>query len=122
MSSTPSTVRQRGGKKRAVTPEPGQDANGSANAINKIAEESKASLTTEWDYKLALVALTVLAFATRFWNISYPKEVVFDEVHFGKVCPSYFDLNEHPCSHRVPPTPLLTPSVCILLSPTNLLL
>lgn len=38
-----------------------------------------------WDYRLALVVLTVLAFITRFYKISYPNEVVFDEVHFGKV-------------------------------------
>ena len=39
----------------------------------------------EWDYRIALVILTVLAFVTRFWGISHPNEVVFDEVHFGKV-------------------------------------
>lgn len=38
-----------------------------------------------WDYRLALVVLTILAFITRFYKISYPNEVVFDEVHFGKV-------------------------------------
>lgn len=45
-----------------------------------------------WDYRLALVVLTILAFITRFYKISYPNEVVFDEVHFGKVseaCPHY---------------------------------
>lgn len=40
---------------------------------------------SEWDYWLAIVILTVLAFATRFYRIDYPNEVVFDEVHFGKV-------------------------------------
>jgi dolichyl-phosphate-mannose-protein mannosyltransferase len=40
---------------------------------------------SEWDYKLAIVVITVLAFVTRFWGISHPNEVVFDEVHFGKV-------------------------------------
>jgi dolichyl-phosphate-mannose-protein mannosyltransferase len=40
---------------------------------------------SEWDYKLALVVITGLAFLTRFWGISHPNEVVFDEVHFGKV-------------------------------------
>jgi dolichyl-phosphate-mannose-protein mannosyltransferase len=40
---------------------------------------------SEWDYWLAITILTVLAFATRFWRIDYPNEVVFDEVHFGKV-------------------------------------
>lgn len=41
---------------------------------------------SEWDYKLAITVLTILAFITRFWGISHPNEVVFDEVHFGKVC------------------------------------
>lgn len=40
---------------------------------------------SEWDYKVALGIITVLAFVTRFWGISHPNEVVFDEVHFGKV-------------------------------------
>ena len=40
---------------------------------------------SEWDYWLAMAVLTVLAFATRFYRIDYPNEVVFDEVHFGKV-------------------------------------
>lgn len=40
---------------------------------------------SEWDYWLAMTVLTVLAFATRFYRIDYPNEVVFDEVHFGKV-------------------------------------
>jgi dolichyl-phosphate-mannose-protein mannosyltransferase len=40
---------------------------------------------SEWDYKLAIGIITALAFLTRFWGISHPNEVVFDEVHFGKV-------------------------------------
>ncbi len=39
----------------------------------------------EWDYRIANAVITVLAFITRFWGISHPNEVVFDEVHFGKV-------------------------------------
>lgn len=45
----------------------------------------KEEVKSEWDYKLALVVITVLAFATRFWGITHPNQVVFDEVHFGKV-------------------------------------
>lgn len=44
-----------------------------------------SSNKVEWDYRIALAILTVLAFLTRFWGISHPNEVVFDEVHFGKV-------------------------------------
>lgn len=39
----------------------------------------------QWNYKLAITVITALAFLTRFWGISHPNEVVFDEVHFGKV-------------------------------------
>ena len=39
----------------------------------------------EWDFRIALSIITFLAFLTRFWGISHPNEVVFDEVHFGKV-------------------------------------
>lgn len=86
MSSPQSAVRQRGSKKRGTTPEPSRGANGSADAVGKVADKSKAVLTNDWEYKVALLVVTVLAFATRFWGISYPTEVVFDEVHFGKVC------------------------------------
>src|SRR4051812_41230105 len=44
---------------------------------------------TQWDYKLALVVITLLAFITRFWGIGHPDQVVFDEVHFGKVGSSF---------------------------------
>lgn len=40
---------------------------------------------SEWDYWLAMIILGALAFVTRFWRIDFPSEVVFDEVHFGKV-------------------------------------
>ncbi len=40
---------------------------------------------SELEYKIALAIITVLAFVSRFWGISHPNEVVFDEVHFGKV-------------------------------------
>jgi len=39
-------------------------------------------------YAAALV-LTVLAFAVRFWRISHPDQVVFDEVHFGSFASHY---------------------------------
>lgn len=74
MSSSPS-LRKRGGKKE-VTPVP---SNGGSTAGVTGKRHS------EWDYWLAITILTVLAFATRFWRIDYPNEVVFDEVHFGKV-------------------------------------
>lgn len=51
--------------------------------------QKQGKRASEWDYKLALTLITVLAFATRFWRISYPDEVVFDEVHFGKFASYY---------------------------------
>ncbi len=53
--------------------------------LESVIESGKKVVTSEWDYKLALVVITVLSFITRFWGISHPNEVVFDEVHFGKV-------------------------------------
>lgn len=75
MSSSPS-LRKRGGKTDA-TVIPSND--GSPVVV------SSGKRHSEWDYWLAITVLTVLAFATRFWRIDYPNEVVFDEVHFGKV-------------------------------------
>lgn len=54
------------------------------DALVKANLEIKAP-GVEWDYRIALTVITILAFVTRFWGISHPNEVVFDEVHFGKV-------------------------------------
>lgn len=73
-----------GSKKRGSTP--GADlVDQGAEVLSQIQKETKAAATNEWDYKLALVIITVLAFATRFYLITHPNQVVFDEVHFGKV-------------------------------------
>ena len=85
MMSSPA-VRQRGQKDKKpptsgpTTPKTDPDLNG-------ILKDTKlpAAVTSEWDYKLALGVITLLAFITRFWGIGHPNEVVFDEVHFGKV-------------------------------------
>lgn len=53
--------------------------------LDTVIESSKQAVASEWDYKLALLIITLLSFITRFWGISHPNEVVFDEVHFGKV-------------------------------------
>ncbi len=39
---------------------------------------------------LFVVILALLALGTRFWRLTEPAEVVFDEVHFGKFVSSYF--------------------------------
>ncbi|CAR26403.1 hypothetical protein ZYGR_0H02110 [Zygosaccharomyces rouxii] len=42
-------------------------------------------------YRFWLWAVTGLAFCARFYKIWYPKEVVFDEVHFGKFASYYLE-------------------------------
>jgi hypothetical protein len=54
------------------------------DALVKANMEIKAP-GVEWNYRIAITLITILAFVTRFWGISHPNEVVFDEVHFGKV-------------------------------------
>lgn len=53
--------------------------------LDSLLRDTKEAITWEWDYKIALAVITALAFLTRFWGIGHPNEVVFDEVHFGKV-------------------------------------
>ena len=82
MSSPNATLRHRGPKEK-------QKANGDVKkedtSLDKVLESSKQAVTSEWDYKLALGIIVILSFITRFFGISHPNEVVFDEVHFGKV-------------------------------------
>jgi len=55
------------------------------------ADTAKIRSGTEWDFRIALSIITFLAFLTRFWGISHPNEVVFDEVHFGKFASYYLE-------------------------------
>ncbi|GES58799.1 mannosyltransferase PMTI [Aspergillus terreus] len=80
MSSSPS-LRKRGGK--GGTPVP-SEVSSSVPTVQGVTPKR-----SEWDYRLAMTVLTVLAFITRFYKISYPNEVVFDEVHFGKFASYY---------------------------------
>ncbi|KAJ3410512.1 hypothetical protein HDV05_003669 [Chytridiales sp. JEL 0842] len=53
---------------------------------------SKSNLTESKSASLwmgALALITFLSFATRFYNIHLPSQVVFDEVHFGKFASYY---------------------------------
>jgi len=76
------SLRQRAGKEK-------HKADGKVDQvgteIKKAFDSAQANVQHEWDYKIALTIITLLAFATRFYGISHPNEVVFDEVHFGKV-------------------------------------
>jgi len=69
-------------KKAPLTAPAARDEN--VNGVLKKVKQSTGA-GSQWDFKLALAAITVLAFATRFWGIGHPDQVVFDEVHFGKV-------------------------------------
>lgn len=55
------------------------------DTLDSVKKSGKEAVKSEWDYKLGFTIITILAFLTRFWGISHPDQVVFDEVHFGKV-------------------------------------
>lgn len=61
------------------------NGNTAQETLQSVKATAKDVVQNDWDYKLALVIITALAFLTRFWGISHPDQVVFDEVHFGKV-------------------------------------
>jgi dolichyl-phosphate-mannose-protein mannosyltransferase len=91
MSSPSGQVRQRTtkDKKRPTTPNVEALAekvtDKVATAFERVRPYKPEQQGSEWDYKLAISVITVLAFITRFWGIRHPDQVVFDEVHFGKV-------------------------------------
>jgi len=86
MSSPPPTLKQRGAsKKRGTTPSADGVADRTDEILTQAQQQAKAVVKNEWDYKLAFGVITILAFITRFYGISHPNQVVFDEVHFGKV-------------------------------------
>lgn len=84
MSTPNSSLRHRGGQKDKINPN-GKVVDQADEYLNKVIETGKEAVTSQWEYKVALAVITVLSFITRFWGISHPNEVVFDEVHFGKV-------------------------------------
>ncbi|KAI9819486.1 MAG: hypothetical protein M1827_006934 [Pycnora praestabilis] len=92
MSTSSPSVRQRGGqtsKKSAAITNGSVPRDDDLDILAKVQKQTKEAVTSEWDYKLALFIITVLAFATRFWGIGHPDQVVFDEVHFGKFASYY---------------------------------
>lgn len=89
-TSTPQgTVRQRN---VGVSTKKSKDGASSDVELDKLAKAAaaKSSKHSERDFKVVFVVITALAFLTRFWGISHPNEVVFDEVHFGKVNTFFF--------------------------------
>ncbi|QPG99538.1 hypothetical protein C2857_002015 [Epichloe festucae Fl1] len=85
----PGSLRQRNvGSKKADSPEAAIEVE-----LDKLAKATaqKNGTTCECDHWVAFSLTTVLAFVTRFWGISHPNEVVFDEVHFGKFASYYLE-------------------------------
>ncbi|KAI1096190.1 glycosyltransferase family 39 protein [Rostrohypoxylon terebratum] len=94
MSTTPQgSLRQRnvpGSSKKKNGSPTGTDSE--VDSLDKLVRKQIASpAASELDYKIAFVIITVLAFISRFWGISHPNEVVFDEVHFGKFASYYLE-------------------------------
>ncbi|MCJ1237043.1 hypothetical protein MMC14_005027 [Varicellaria rhodocarpa] len=88
MSTTSGSLRQRAGQSKKTPVAPGPSRDDETNGLLKPLAKT-SGVSTEWDFKIALVIITSLAFATRFWGIGHPNEVVFDEVHFGKFASYY---------------------------------
>ncbi|KAK4168730.1 Dolichyl-phosphate-mannose-protein mannosyltransferase-domain-containing protein [Cladorrhinum sp. PSN259] len=82
------TVRQRN---VAGISKKSKDGASSDVEIDKLvkAASKPPKVYSERDHKLAFFFVTVASFLTRFWGISHPNEVVFDEVHFGKFASYY---------------------------------
>jgi len=88
MSTAPPAVKPKSAKKKGSNVPVSDLVNGNADisaTLQSIQTQTKQAVKSEWDYKLALGVITVVALITRFWHITHPDEVVFDEVHFGKV-------------------------------------
>jgi dolichyl-phosphate-mannose-protein mannosyltransferase len=92
MSSPHGSLKQRGpkdaGKKQPTALVADALTTAKANSKDALSSAKKhvqETARSEVDYKISFVIVTILAFLTRFWGISHPNEVVFDEVHFGKV-------------------------------------
>ncbi|KAG9303275.1 hypothetical protein G9A89_013601 [Geosiphon pyriformis] len=60
-----------------------------AHNVKKGENVKKSKLRKSQLSSIVLFILTISAFITRYWNIGYPAEVVFDEVHFGKFASFY---------------------------------
>lgn len=75
-------LRQRKPREKSSSPD-------AVDRVSSKATEKHITVSTkakgETAHKITFSLITLLAFATRFWGISHPNEVVFDEVHFGKV-------------------------------------
>lgn len=88
MSESPVGVRQRGPKKKVGNGAEYSSVPGGSDdelLAMSIKAPRHVQSTGGRGYKIALAVITALAFVTRFHRLGHPNEVVFDEVHFGKV-------------------------------------
>ena len=83
--SSPATPRIRKAEKKPWESNGKSKETSDAGVSSKTVDKAKRGASSEWDYKITFAFMTLLAFVTRFWGISHPAQVVFDEVHFGKV-------------------------------------
>ncbi|EFX03089.1 mannosyltransferase pmti [Grosmannia clavigera kw1407] len=91
-TSTPQgTLRHRNVPGSSSKKKDGASSDTDVDSILQVTAATSKPAGSGWDYKLALVVITALAFLTRFWGISHPDEVVFDEVHFGKFASYYLE-------------------------------
>ncbi|KYK58597.1 glycosyltransferase [Drechmeria coniospora] len=60
------------------------------DALSTFAAQQSAAVP-DLNHRVAITLISVLAFITRFWGITHPSEVVFDEVHFGKFASFYLE-------------------------------
>ncbi|THX53143.1 protein O-mannosyl-transferase 1 [Aureobasidium pullulans] len=86
MSSTPSSKK---GAAASTKKKVDGAVDQTSEYLAQLKTETKQAASNDWDYKLALLVITILAFATRFYAITHPNQVVFDEVHFGKFASYY---------------------------------
>jgi dolichyl-phosphate-mannose-protein mannosyltransferase len=86
-----STVSSRKGPSASTKKKVDNAVDQTSDYLSQLKSETKQAASNDWDYKLALAVITVLAFATRFYAITHPNQVVFDEVHFGKVTRLYHE-------------------------------
>ncbi|KAL5615655.1 hypothetical protein BROUX41_005692 [Berkeleyomyces rouxiae] len=88
--STPQgTLRQRKitTRESSTSPDPNDRILDETIKKNKKAQPTKGKC--EVAHWVTFSLMTLMAFGTRFWGISHPDEVVFDEVHFGKFASYY---------------------------------
>ncbi|KAI1176981.1 glycosyltransferase family 39 protein [Nemania sp. FL0916] len=89
-SPPPRGLRQRNVASSTKKAGPAVDFDTDPRGLSKSATKSNGS-NSELSYRIAFSVITALAFITRFWGISHPNEVVFDEVHFGKFASYYLE-------------------------------